>query len=259
MARFGRNLRIALAGAGLVLAGACAGLAAPALAGDGAGPVSRAPSGARAPVGGQAYVGPVHVESTFAYLDGTTRAFATDLGVVASVEGGAIVLERPDGRTVSVPTDAETCVVVDGAPSALEEVEPGMRAVVHAEGGTAEVVRAGLVRPREPVCREPEGALHSDLMVTFVDGRTAEGAWDRGMITAIDPGVRTISVIRRDATTVTLSYDDRTRVFDERIGSVGELEVGDAAVFLSQELPGGSLVARAIRCVMPGIPAGRSA
>jgi signal transduction histidine kinase len=50
---------------------------------------------------------------------------------------------------------------------------------------------------------------------------------------------------------VTLSYDDRTRVFDEGIGSVEDLGVGDVAVFVSEELADGSLVARAIRCVMP--------
>ena len=207
--------------------------------------------GAAGPIPGSPYAGPVHVESTFSYVDGTARSFVTDLGLVRSVEGGTVVLERPDGETVSVPTDGDTCVVVDGALGSLDDVEPGMRAVIHAEGGTAEVVRAGLLRPREPLCHELVGAVHGDLSTTFADGRTARWTWDRGMITAIDHDGRTISLIRRDATEVTLSYDDRTRVFDEGIGSVEDLGVGDVAVFVSEELADGSLVARRIRCVMP--------
>lgn len=247
MARFGKNARALAATLGLVAVGAAAGLAAPAAAGD---PVGRGGGQARGAAGPTAYAGPVHAESAFTYLDGTVRSFVTDLGVVISVEGGTIVLERPDGETLSVPTDEETCVVVDGGPGSLDEVQPGMRAVVHAEAGTAEVVRAGLLRPREPVCHELAGAVHGDLTVTSSDGRTTEGAWDRGMITAIDRDARTISLIRRDATEVTLSYDDRTRVFGEGVGGVDDLAVGDVAVFLSEELADGSLLARTIRCVM---------
>jgi len=50
---------------------------------------------------------------------------AVNGAVVKSVSAVAVVLNKPDGNTVTVLVDAKTRVFIDGQPASLSDVEPG--------------------------------------------------------------------------------------------------------------------------------------
>jgi hypothetical protein len=50
---------------------------------------------------------------------------AVKVAVVKSVSAVAVVLNKPDGNTVTVLVDAKTRVFIDGQPASLSDVEPG--------------------------------------------------------------------------------------------------------------------------------------
>jgi hypothetical protein len=86
------------------------------------------------------------------------------------------------------------------------------------------------------------GVVHADITV-YLDGPTRTFAYDRGQITAITD--TEIALRRRDGENVTLKYGDSTLVREEgKPGSVGDLAVGDRAMFFSEDS-----VAKLIRCI----------
>jgi hypothetical protein len=189
--------------------------------------------------------GAVHADVTALYLDGTTRTFAVDHGRITGLEGGAITIERKGGESVTAPTNDDTCVRKEGEPATLEDLELGAHALVAQEGGTTVAVRSGRSQPgaeRQP-CGLRVGVVHADITVTYLDGPTRTFAYDRGQITAITD--TEIALRRRDGENVTLKYEDSTLVREEgKPGSVGDLAVGDRAMFFSEDS-----VAKLIRCI----------
>jgi hypothetical protein len=189
--------------------------------------------------------GAVHADVTALYLDGTTPTFALDHGRITGLEGGAITVERSDGGSVAAPTNDDTCIRKDGEPATLEDLELGAHGLVAEEGGTAVEIRSGRPQPgaeRRP-CGLRVGVVHADITVTYLDGSSRSFAYDRGQITSITD--TEIALQRRDGENVTLKYDDSTVVREEgEPGSVGDLAVGDRAMFFSEDG-----LAKLIRCI----------
>jgi hypothetical protein len=92
------------------------------------------------------------------------------------------------------------------------------------------------------------GAVHGTIELSYEDGSTRTFAYDRGQITSITDGE--ITLVRRDRS-VTLAYDDSTFVREEgQPGSVGDLAVGDRAMFFSEDG-----LAKVISCISKEGPA----
>jgi hypothetical protein len=189
--------------------------------------------------------GAVHADVTALFVGGSTRTFAVDHGQITDVADGSLTLARRGGESVTVPTSQDTCIRKDGAQADLGDLTAGAPVGVVQEDGTAVIIRSGRPQPgteRQP-CGVFLGTVHADVTVTYMDGSTREFDYDRGQITRItDPE---FTLIRRDRTTVTLTYDDSTFVREEgKPGSVGDLAARDRAMFISE---GG--LAKLIRCI----------
>lgn len=89
--------------------------------------------------------GAVHGDVTLTYRDGTTRAFSVDRGSVGSVGDGELVIQRPDGSTVTTTTDDSTKVYGAGS---VDELQAGQAISVVSErigdALIARLVRAGI-------------------------------------------------------------------------------------------------------------------
>jgi len=54
------------------------------------------------------FAGAIHGDVTVTYRDGGTRGFSIDRGRVSSVDGGDILMTRPDGTQVAAHVDQDT-------------------------------------------------------------------------------------------------------------------------------------------------------
>jgi hypothetical protein len=76
-------------------------------------------------------------------FDGTVHHVRVDHGVVQSASASQLVLEEPDGRTVTVAVNGDTTVRVNFADATIGDVKPGFQAVAVREGdGPARSIRA---------------------------------------------------------------------------------------------------------------------
>lgn len=92
------------------------------------------------------------------------------------------------------------------------------------------------------------GVVHGDLELTKYDGTALSLVYDRGMITSITESE--IAILRFDGVTVTVQVDSETYVREGlALSSLDELEVGDRAMFFSEQNEDGSLRAVLIRCI----------
>ena len=108
--------------------------------------------------------------------------------------------------------------------------------------------------PRSPLPPRVEeagplfGVVHGDLELTKYDGTALSLVYDRGMITSITESE--ITILRFDGMTVTVQVDSETLVRQGlALSSLDDLEVGDRAMFFSEENEDGSLHAVLIRCI----------
>jgi hypothetical protein len=232
MRAMGRPAALALAAGVVVIGGlfaAQAVIAAPSSNGQ------TTPTTARARI--------VHAEGTMTYLDGSTRQFTADAGEVSGTSGEAITLKQADGKTITATVGSAACVRNNGQPATLADLTSGERALVVQENGAVVAVRAG-TRPSEnaqaaaptdrpdPKCLLRLGVTHGDLTLRFADGTTKAVQLDRGMVTTVDGG--SISILRRDGTTVTATVDDATTVrLDCDPAAIGDVKVGQVAAVFS--------------------------
>jgi hypothetical protein len=194
---------------------------------------------------------PVHVEGTFVYEDGSSRALVGDRGEITAIDDVSLTLTRPDDVLVTIARTDGTCVRLRGRESTWEDLTVGLRIAAISEpasaGGLAGlVIRAGtpLFRPDLPSCGLFVGAVHGDGTATFVDGTMNDYAWDRGRITGIAP--RRIRILRADDVSVTAAVDRRTVVCGVR--SYRALNLGEPVWMVSLKVHGDpeDLVARII-------------
>jgi len=185
---------------------------------------------------GHALGRPVHVEATFAYLDGTTKALIGDRGEITGVDAESLTLLRADDVEVSVGISAETCIKVDGQAATWEDLLVGEHAAAISEASSvggldALVIRSGvpLARPDDPSCGLFEGAYHADGTATFKDGTTADFAWDKGRITGLAP--RRIRIERPDGESVVAAVDGSTHICGA--GSFRRLNLGEPVWIIS--------------------------
>lgn len=146
MSGVGRNVKRVLIGGTLALAGAAVAIAAPALAGDGAGQSTQGGSGEEVGIGNAFGHGPgrgafedapfinaVHGDLDLILVDGSTRSLAIDRGEITAVSDAEIVVLRPDGVSVTLAVDQDT-VVRDGFRiGTVVELEVGERAMFVSE------------------------------------------------------------------------------------------------------------------------------
>lgn len=195
---------------------------------------------------------PVHVEATFAYLDGSTRFFVGDRGEITAVDATSLTILRADEVSVTVTLSNSTCIRVDGEPATWEDLTVGEPAGVlsapnPANGLSALVVRSGhpWFKPDRDRCGLFEGAYHADGTATFKDGSTKDYAWDRGRVSGITP--RRIRIERLDGASVTAEVNRHTLVFGVR--SYRNLNLGEPVWMISEKVGGDpdDLLAKIIR------------
>lgn len=185
---------------------------------------------------------PVHVEATFSYLDGTTKALIGDRGQITAVDADSLTLLRPDDVEVTVGLSAETCIRVDGQEATWEDLTVGDPALAisqpSAAGGLAGLaIHSGdplLFRPDRPGCGLFEGAFHGEGTATFANGDTAALAWDKGRISGLAPHL--IRIERLDGASVTAAVDRRTHVCGAR--SFRALHLGEPVWMISLQVNG---------------------
>jgi uncharacterized protein DUF5666 len=180
------------------------------------------------------FAGAYHSEATWLMVDGSTRSTVADRGKITAVGDASLTIEQPNGLSVTSTVTNSTCIRKDGQPAPLSDLQVGDRARIVQSNGSAIAVRSGRreVGEKGQGCHLLRGVVHGDIQVRYVDGSTRSFDYDRGKITSIGDG--TIALIRRDGKSVTLRYDDRTRVVEEgKPGTVKDLKVGDIAMFFS--------------------------
>ena len=176
-------------------------------------------------------IGAVHADGTWTFLGGAQRMFAADFGRITAAGSGSITLHRADGQDVIAPAPDGTCIRQNGQSASLSDLTVGEPALMVQESGSTVVIRAG--RPFGEGCGLLLGAVHGDVTMTYVGGRTRQLADDRGRVTSVGGG--SLSLLRRDGQTVTVTYDGTTRVIDDcRPGTIADVKVGGAAAVISE-------------------------
>jgi hypothetical protein len=101
-------------------------------------------------------------------IDGTVHHVQVDHGVVQSASASQLVLEEPDGRTVTVAVNGDTKVRVNFRDAATDDVKPGFQALAVREGdGPARSIRA-VDLSRSSGAEAAAGAEGADVIDLFL-------------------------------------------------------------------------------------------
>jgi hypothetical protein len=196
------------------------------------------------------FAGAVHAVGAGSDKSGNPISVTWDRGLISSLSDSSITLTRRDKQQVSFAITSDTTVRNDGATYKLSDLKPGLVATVVSQKGTAVVIRRirGEGAPSGADQSEFEGpaakAITGTVAVLYYDGTSQSFDYNRGRIQAVGQG--SLTIVRADHQSVTLSYDANTLVREQggEVGSVDDLKVGEGAMFFSQ---GGLL--KLVRCV----------
>jgi hypothetical protein len=127
----------------------------------------------------------------------------------------------------------------------------GLGATVFAPGSAGAAGSPAAPAPAAGTAERPGplfGVVHGDLDLTRYDHSTLALVYDRGLIVARDGD--TLTVARLDGRRVTIQLTSATVVrVGLRLGSTGDLVVGDRAMFLSRPNADGTFTAVGVRCI----------
>jgi hypothetical protein len=199
------------------------------------------------------FAGAVHAAGSLADRSGNPITVTWDRGKITSLSASSITLTRRDKQQVSFQITPTTAVRNDGGTYQLSDLKTGLMATVVSQSGNAVVIRniRGDGAPSgadQSVFEGPAAkAVTGAVTALYMDGSNQTFDYNRGRIQSIGNG--SLTIVRADRQTVTLTYDANTLVREKggSIGSVDELEVGESAMFFSQN---GLL--KLVRCVHSG-------
>jgi hypothetical protein len=196
------------------------------------------------------FAGAVHAVGSLSDKSGNGISVTWDRGKITSLSDTSITLTRRDKQQVSFAITSTTAVRNDGGTYHLADLKTGLVATVVSQSGNAVVIRnirgEGAPSGADQSAFEGPAAkgITGTVAATYYDGSTQSFDYNRGRIQSVGNG--SLTLMRADHQTVTLSYDSSTLVRERggEIGSVDDLEVGEGAMFFSQ---GGVL--KLVRCV----------
>jgi len=196
------------------------------------------------------FAGAVHAAGTLSDKSGSPINVVWDRGKITSLSDTSITLTRRDKQQVSFAITSSTAVRNDGATYKLSDLKTGLVATVVSQSGNAVVIRniRGEGAPSgadQSVFEGPAAkAITGTVATLYYDGSTQSFDYNRGRIQSVGQG--SLTIMRADHQTVTLTYDANTLVREKGgdVGSVDDLKVGEGAMFFSQ---GGAL--KLVRCL----------
>src|SRR5439155_17673174 len=169
-----------------------------------------------------------------------------------ALSSSSITLTRRDKAQVTFAITSATAVRNDGASYQLSDLHAGLVATVVSQNGNAVVIRrlrgegAPSGADQSTFDGPAKGSVTGTVDAQYVDGSHQSFAYDRGRITKLGDG--RLTIVRADKKELTFTYDDSTLVRDKgQLESVGDLEVGEGAMFFSQN---GAL--KLVRCIAKG-------
>jgi hypothetical protein len=186
------------------------------------------------------FAGTVHAVATLSDKDGNAISVTWDRGRITSLSSTSITLTRRDKQQVTFAITSDTVVRNGGATYQLSDLKTGLVATVLSQNGNAVVI--GRIRgdgaPNGGDPSQFDGpaakAITGTVAAQYVDGSTQSFDYNRGRIQSVGSG--TLTLMRADHQSVTLSYDSNTlvREGDGKVGSVDDLKPGEAAGCFSQ-------------------------
>jgi hypothetical protein len=196
------------------------------------------------------FAGAVHAAGSLSDKSGIPISVTWDRGRIASLSDTSLTLTRRDKMQVSFAITADTTVRNDGSTYHLSDLRTGLVATVVSQSGNAVVIRniRGEGAPSgadQSVFEGPAGkAITGSVSTLYADGSKQDFDYNRGRIQTVGNG--SLTIMRADHQSVTLSYDANTLVREQggTIGSVDDLKAGEAAMFFSQ-----SGLLELVRCV----------
>jgi hypothetical protein len=196
------------------------------------------------------FAGAVHAVGSLSDKSGNPISVMWDRGKIASLSDTSITLTRRDKVQVSFAITSDTTVRNDGSTYHLSDLRTGLVATVVSQSGNAVVIRniRGDGAPSgadQSVFEGPAAkAITGTVAALYYDGTTQNFDYNRGRIQTVGNG--SLTILRADHQSVTLSYDANTLVREQggTIGSVDDLKAGEGAMFFSQN---GLL--KLVRCV----------
>jgi hypothetical protein len=186
------------------------------------------------------FAGAVHAVGALSDKSGSAINVVWDRGKITSLSDTAITLTRRDKQQVSFAITSSTAVRNDGGTYKLSDLKTGLVATVVSQNGNAVVIRniRGDGAPSgadQSVFDGPAAkAITGTVATLYYDGSTQSFDYNRGRIQSVGQG--SLTIMRADHQTVTLTYDASTLVREKggTVGSVDDLEAGQGAVFFSQ-------------------------
>src|SRR5581483_497263 len=196
------------------------------------------------------FAGAVHATGTLSDKSGSPIDVVWDRGKITSLSDTSITLTRRDKQQVTFAITSSTAVRNDGGTYTLSDLKTGLVATVVSQSGNAVVIRniRGEGAPSgadQSVFEGPAAkAITGTVATLYYDGSTQSFDYNRGRIQSVGQG--SLTIMRADHQTVTLTYDANTLVREKGgdVGSVDDLKVGEGAMFFSQ---GGAL--KLVRCL----------
>jgi hypothetical protein len=196
------------------------------------------------------FAGAVHAAGSLSDKSGSAISVNWDRGRITALYDTSITLTRRDKAQVTFAITSNTAVRNDGSTYKLSDLKTGLAATVVSQSGNAVVIRniRGEGAPSGADQSAFEGpaakAITGTVAALYVDGSTQTFDYNRGRIQSVGNG--SLTLMRADHQTVTLSYDSSTLVREKggEIGSVDDLKAGEGAMFFSQ-----SGMLKLVRCV----------
>jgi hypothetical protein len=196
------------------------------------------------------FAGAVHAVGSLSDKSGNPISVTWDRGKIASLSDTSITLTRRDKVQVSFAITSDTTVRNDGSTYHLSDLRTGLVATVVSQSGNAVVIRniRGEGAPSgadQSVFDGPAAkAITGTVAALYYDGTTQNFDYNRGRIQTVGNG--SLTIMRADRQSVTLSYDANTLVRERggEVGSIDDLKAGEGAMFFSQN---GKLVL--VRCL----------
>jgi hypothetical protein len=196
------------------------------------------------------FAGAVHAAGSLSDKSGSAISVDWERGRITALSDTSITLTRRDKAQVTFAITSNTAVRNDGSTYKLSDLKTGLAATVVSQSGNAVVIRniRGEGAPSGADQSAFEGpaakAITGTVAALYVDGSTQTFDYNRGRIQSVGNG--SLTLMRADHQTVTLSYDSSTLVREKggEIGSVDDLKAGEGAMFFSQ-----SGMLKLVRCV----------
>lgn len=193
----------------------------------------------------------VHAVGDITYKDASQQSWNWDRGKITALTASSITLTRRDNVAVTFTITSSTLVRNAGGSYSLSDLKVGLAATVISQNGNAEIIRdirgdgAPSGADQSAIDGPAKGSVTGTIQAQYVDGSTQSFDYNRGRITQLGNGQLTIK--RADGQTLNFTYDGTTVVRDQgQLGSTGDLQVGEGAMFFSQN---GAL--KLVRCLAP--------